>query len=103
MQPVIGVLEALMAERKAVAVKESRLVATLNTALRQIGYQVVPVLDETRGQSSVRARDRRGSDTDTSKRARRRPMSAAQRKAVGRRMKAYWAKRRAEAKKAKQT
>ncbi len=44
---------------------------------------------------------RRGKETGPGRRLRRKPMSAAQRKAVGRRMKAYWAKRKAEAGKAK--
>jgi hypothetical protein len=77
-------VQGLLAEKEAVAAKEKQLVVRLGAALMKIGYRVVP-MDSGAPERPRRPRGpRRG----------RRAMSAAARKAVSRRMKAYWAKRR---------
>jgi len=77
-------VQNLVAERQAVAAREKQLVLRLGAALVKIGYRVVPMGPD----GAARPRRRRG------RRRGRRGMSAAARKAVSRRMKAYWAKRR---------
>jgi hypothetical protein len=61
------------------------------TALNDERQQILALFPELRRGATVRAADGAGSG-----RRMRRSMSAAQRKAVGERMKAYWAKRRAQ-------
>ena len=81
---VVKSVQRLVAERQAVAAREKQLVLRLGAALVKIGYRVVP-MDSGAPERPRRPRGpRRG----------RRAMSAAARKAVSRRMKAYWTKRR---------
>ncbi len=73
---------------------------TLRTALKQLNLEKarmegqIAALDGALEGTNRRGRARRGPARRTRKRRR---MSAASRKAVGQRMKAYWAKRKAEA------
>jgi hypothetical protein len=77
-------VQSLATEKEAVAAKEKQLVVRLGAALVKIGYRVVP-MDRSAPEETGGGGGRR--------RARRR-MSPAARKALSRRMKAYWAKRR---------
>jgi hypothetical protein len=77
-------VQSLATEKEAVAAKERQLIVRLGAALVKIGYRVV-AMDRSDPERAGRVGGRR--------RARRR-MNQAARKAVSRRMKAYWAKRR---------
>ena len=92
MADVTKSLNDLVKEKQAVDAKTKTLLGELGTALRGIGYRLVPIRSASpslRGMQSEVA-----FDGGTPRRTRRR-MSAAARQAVSRRMKAYWAKRRA--------
>jgi hypothetical protein len=84
----------MLDEKRALQAKEQAVLRDLNAALNGMGYQVIPL------GSANSSTSRRGPITRTAERSttprKRRGMSAAARKAVGRRMKAYWAKRRKE-------
>jgi hypothetical protein len=77
-------VQRLVAERQAVAAREKQLVLRLGAALMKIGYRVMP-MDSGAPEGPTMRRGRRLA---------RRRMSAAARRAVSQRMKAYWAKRR---------
>jgi hypothetical protein len=77
-------VQRLVAERQAVAAREKQLVLRLGAALMKIGYRVMP-MDSGAPERRTMRRGRRPA---------RRRMSAAARRAVSQRMKAYWAKRR---------
>jgi hypothetical protein len=87
-------VERLISERKAVAAKEQQLVTSLNSALKEIGFQVVASPDGSTGSRSGGLGVKRAARRGVSPPRRRRKMTAAARKAVGARMKAYWAKRK---------
>jgi hypothetical protein len=73
-------------------------IAQLESERRRVARE----LEAIRGALAVLNGDRRGQRRSDAAPRRRRPMSDAARRAVGKRMKAYWAKRRAEkAKRAK--
>jgi hypothetical protein len=82
-------LESLAVDKVSVANREKRLIATLSAALAKIGYHVV-----ARRYGTLVATMR--SPLCHAERRRKR-MSAAARQAASRRMKAHWAKRRAQA------
>jgi hypothetical protein len=86
-------VEALARQRRAAAAREQQLISSLSRALTQIGYQVVASGDGAGGRSAA-AKVSRTPKLEAPPRRRRRKMTAAARKAVGVRMKAYWAKRR---------
>jgi hypothetical protein len=88
---VVKSVQNLVAERQAVAAREKQLVLRLGAALVKIGYRVVPMDSGAPERPTIRRGRRRA----------RRPVSAAARKAVSRRMKAYWAKRRGRPAKSK--
>jgi hypothetical protein len=85
-------VEALARQRRAAAAREQQLISSLSRALT-IGYQVVASGDGAGGRSAA-AKVSRTPKLEAPPRRRRRKMTAAARKAVGVRMKAYWAKRR---------
>jgi len=89
-EALMRAVESLVAEKEAVTGKEKKLVSALNSALGRMGYQVVAV---DRGVPA-----RRGSRQAGRISRRWKPMSAAARRAVSRRMKA-WRKRKAAARK----
>jgi hypothetical protein len=74
-------VEQLVKEKQSVTDRERTLIDRLNAGLRKIGYQVTPLTRTS--QNRAAAPTRRG-------------MSASARKAVSQRMRAYWAKRRAQ-------
>jgi hypothetical protein len=88
--------------------KVKELLGTLDAALRPIGYRVVPVAGgvvtgKRRGRPPG-SRSAVAASVSQARRGRKRgrkAMSAAERSAVSRRMKAYWSKRKKAAKKAR--
>jgi len=90
-EALMRAVESLVAEKEAVTGKEKKLVSALNSALGRMGYQVVAV---DRGVPA-----RRGSRQAGRISRRWKPMSAAARRVVSPRMKAYWRKRKAAARK----
>jgi hypothetical protein len=82
-------IEAVVRERRRLEAKERSLIANLNASLKSMGFQIAPA-NSGSGPGGLKRRQASA--------RRRKPMSAEARKAVGRRMKAYWAKRRAKAK-----
>jgi hypothetical protein len=78
-----------------------KALAELQAGRKRIDQQISAI--ENALSSVGRSARRRGGGRPAGRRKLgRKPMSAAARKAVGRRMKAYWAKRRADAPKAKE-
>ena len=97
---LVKTVETLATQKEKLVTKEKELVETLNAALTRMGYRVVPatgiarVRRRGRPPGSRSARRTRMSKAGQPRKRGRRAMSAAERKAVSRRMKAYWAKRR---------
>jgi hypothetical protein len=103
----VKAVETLATQKAQFETKVKALLETLDAALRPIGYRVVP------DAGGIRTGRRRGRPPGSRKgkvvtepkakgRKRGRPsMSSAERNMVSRRMKAYWAKRKKAAKKAK--
>lgn len=97
MGDVANSLKTLLKEKQAIQQKEAALLTNLGAVLNSMGYQLVP-MNSGGAVGRMKAGARRSIQTVAPK-AKRKPMSAAARKAVGRRMKAYWAKRRKAAEK----
>ena len=74
-------VQQLVKAKQSLTAKERSLIARLNAGLRKMGYQVVSLTQGGVKRASASMGKRRG-------------MSAAARKAISQRMKAYWAKRR---------
>lgn len=108
--PLLKAVGTLATQKEELATKEMELVDSLNSALKRMGYRVVPraggiLTDKRRG---TRPGSRSGATASVSQARRprkrgRRGMSAAERSAVSRRMKAYWSKRRKAARRAKES
>ena len=78
-------IDAPVRERRALEARERTLIAKLNATLKRMGLAITPGHSGT-GPEGLKRRDAAA--------RRRKPMSATARKAVSRRMKAYWAKRK---------
>ncbi len=98
---LVKTVETLATQKEELATKEKELVETLNVALRRMGYQVLPVAGgiltgRRRGRppGAQKMREVSGAQARARRKRGRRAMSAAERRVVSRRMKAYWSKRR---------
>ncbi len=98
---LIKLVETLASQKEELATKEKDLVETLNAALTRMGYRVVPVAGgvltgRRRGRPPGSRSGGPGSAAKVSqpRKRGRKAMSAAERSAVSRRMKAYWSKRK---------
>jgi hypothetical protein len=80
-------IDALVKARRALEAKERSLISNLNASLKSMGYEITP---RNSGAGPGGFKRRRGSAGT------RKPMSPNARKAVSRRMKAYWAERKAK-------
>ena len=82
-------IDALVRARRVLEARERTLIANLNASLKSMGLAITP-RHSGAGPEGLKRRE--------APLRRRKPMSAEARKAISRRMKAYWADRKAKAK-----
>ncbi len=100
---LVKAVGALASEKEDITGRVESLIGSLGSELERIGYRIVPMdgvlPGKRRGRPPGRPAAANASPAQAPKKRGRPAMSAAERRAQSRRMKAYWAKRKRKAEK----